>query len=176
MSPAQVSYAVRPLAAKGCLQSPKLWRHHSELGFAISFRLCYYSGKWSWAGGFAGVAASGLSASRSQGKRSNNALHRTPVVGFSRFPSAFAPARVSYGVGPHGGALVGYNGLMSITEIKTIIAQLPPPDLADLTEWFEEFQADQWDRQIANDVKAGRFDTILRRVDEQAESGQCRTL
>ena len=83
---------------------------------------------------------------------------------------------MSYGVGPRGVALVGYNGLMSITEIKTIIAQLPPPDLADLTEWFEEFQADQWDRQIANDVKAGRFDAILRRVDEQVESGQCRPL
>ena len=65
---------------------------------------------------------------------------------------------------------------MSIKEIKTIIAQLPPPELADLTEWFEEFQADAWDRQIANDVKAGRFEAILQRVDEQAESGQCRPL
>ena len=60
---------------------------------------------------------------------------------------------------------------MSITEIKTIIAQLTPPDLADLSEWFEEFQVDAWDRQIAEDVKAGRFDAISRRVDEQAESG-----
>ena len=65
---------------------------------------------------------------------------------------------------------------MSVTEIKTIIAQLPPPDLADFAEWFEEFQAETWDRQIANDVKAGRFEAILRRVDEQAEAGQCRPL
>lgn len=65
---------------------------------------------------------------------------------------------------------------MSITEIKTIISQLPPPELADLAEWFEEFQAEAWDRQIARDVKAGRFEAILRRVDEQAESGQCRPL
>ena len=68
--------------------------------------------------------------------------------------------------------LVGYNGFMSITEIKTIISQLPPTDLADLTEWFEEFQEDAWDRQIANDVKAGRFEAIFQRVDEQVESGQ----
>ena len=65
---------------------------------------------------------------------------------------------------------------MSVTEIKSIISELPPPDLADLTEWLEEFQADAWDRQIAADVKAGRFDSILRKVDEQAESGQCRPL
>lgn len=71
---------------------------------------------------------------------------------------------------------MGYNWLMSITEIKTSISQLPPTDLADFTEWFEEFQADAWDRQIANDVKAGWFDAILRRVDEQAEAGQCRPL
>ena len=83
---------------------------------------------------------------------------------------------VSYGVGPCGGRLVGYNGVMSITEIKTIISQLPPADLADLTEWFEEFQEDAWDRQIANDVKAGRFEAIFQRVEEQAESGQCRAL
>ena len=71
---------------------------------------------------------------------------------------------------------LGYNCLMSVTEIKTIIAQLPPADLADLSEWFEKFQADAWDRQIANDVKAGRFEAILRRVEEQAEAGQCRPL
>ena len=83
---------------------------------------------------------------------------------------------VSYGVGPCAGMLVGYNRIMSITEIKTIISQLPPTDLADLTEWFEEFQEDAWDRQIANDVKAGRFEAIFQRVDEQVESGQYRPL
>ena len=73
-------------------------------------------------------------------------------------------------------AWLGYNRLMSVTEIKTSIAQLPPADLADLTEWFEEFQADAWDQQIANDVKAGRFEAVLRRVEEQAKSGQCQPL
>jgi len=65
---------------------------------------------------------------------------------------------------------------MSITEIKTEVSQLPPTELADFAQWFEEFQEEAWDRQIAWDVKAGRFDTILRRVEEQAESGQCRPL
>ena len=71
---------------------------------------------------------------------------------------------------------MGYNWRMSIAEIKTIIAGLPPPELADLTQWFHEFEADAWDRQIARDVQAGRFDALLRRVDEQAEAGQCRPL
>jgi hypothetical protein len=65
---------------------------------------------------------------------------------------------------------------MSITEIKTEISQLPPADLLDLAEWLEEYQADAWDRQIARDVKAGRFEAILQKVNEQAEAGQCRLL
>ncbi len=65
---------------------------------------------------------------------------------------------------------------MSITEIKAEIAQLPEPDLAELAQWFEEFQADAWDRQIARDVKAGRFEAIFQRVDEQAEAGQCKPI
>ena len=65
---------------------------------------------------------------------------------------------------------------MSITEIKTIISELPPPELAELSQWLEELQADAWDRQIERDALAGRFDAIFQQVDEQAESGQCRPL
>ena len=35
---------------------------------------------------------------------------------------------------------------MSVTEIKTVISQLPPPELAELSEWIEELKADAWDR------------------------------
>ncbi len=65
---------------------------------------------------------------------------------------------------------------MSITEIRTEIAQLPEPDLAELAQWLEELQADAWDRQIERDIKAGRFEAVFKRVDEQAEAGQCRPL
>lgn len=65
---------------------------------------------------------------------------------------------------------------MSITEVKTIVSQLPPADLAEFAEWFEELQADAWDRQIEADVKAGRFEAIFQKVDAQAEAGECRPL
>ena len=65
---------------------------------------------------------------------------------------------------------------MSISEIKSEISQLAPRELADFAQWFEEFQAEAWDSQIACDVKAGRFEAILSRVEEQARSGQCRPL
>ena len=65
---------------------------------------------------------------------------------------------------------------MSVQEIETVVSQLPPEELATFAQWFEEFQADAWDRQIARDVQAGRFDAILKRIDEQAEAGECSPL
>ena len=61
---------------------------------------------------------------------------------------------------------------MSLSQVKEIISQLPPSELADLADWLEVFQEDAWDRQIARDVKAGRFEAILQCVDAQAEASQ----
>lgn len=65
---------------------------------------------------------------------------------------------------------------MSVKEIEAAVSQLPRTDLADFARWFEEFQADAWDRQIAQDMRAGHFDPVLKRVEEQATSGQCKPL
>ena len=65
---------------------------------------------------------------------------------------------------------------MSVQEIETAISQLPPSELADLAEWFSEYQADVWDRQIERDVRTGRFDAVRQRVREQRVAGQCKPL
>lgn len=65
---------------------------------------------------------------------------------------------------------------MSVQEIESAVANLPPSDLAEFMRWLEEFQADAWDQQIARDVQAGRFDAILQQVDVQAKAGQCKPL
>lgn len=65
---------------------------------------------------------------------------------------------------------------MSVQEIEAVISQLPPAELAELAEWFAEFQADAWDRQIAQDVEAGRLDALVARAKQQVEAGQCRPL
>lgn len=65
---------------------------------------------------------------------------------------------------------------MSITEIKTIISQLPPPELAEFSQWFEELQADAWDRQIERDALAGRFDALAEQANQEFEAGRCRPL
>ena len=65
---------------------------------------------------------------------------------------------------------------MSIQEIETAIQQLPTPDEAQLAAWFEEYQADLWDRQIEADALAGRLDALGQQADREFEAGRCRPL
>lgn len=44
---------------------------------------------------------------------------------------------------------------MSVIEIEKAIKELSPGDYNRLREWFEEFDAQQWDKQIESDAKAG---------------------
>ncbi|WP_420455990.1 hypothetical protein [Rubrivirga sp.] len=46
---------------------------------------------------------------------------------------------------------------MSVQEIESAIVKLPPEQLAALGEWFDEYRADEWDRQIEANAKAGRL-------------------
>ena len=63
---------------------------------------------------------------------------------------------------------------MSVKEIQSAIIELPVGELATLLEWIEEYRAEaSWDRQIAGDVEAGRFDRFRERVQQQRQAGQC---
>ena len=65
---------------------------------------------------------------------------------------------------------------MSIEELQSAVAQLPAEELDRFSQWFEEFLAEQWDRQIEADILAGRLDAAGRRADEEFEAGRCTPL
>jgi len=65
---------------------------------------------------------------------------------------------------------------MSVKEIESAVERLAPEELSRFTEWFQEFAADQWDRQIEADVLAGRFDTAGKRADADFKAGRCTEL
>jgi len=50
---------------------------------------------------------------------------------------------------------------MDVKEIETAISQLPPAEVAELADWFAQFHAQVWDRQIAEDLRAGRLQSLL---------------
>ncbi len=61
---------------------------------------------------------------------------------------------------------------MSVAEIQEAIKQLPEKEQWKLSEWFNEFMADQWGREIERDVAAGKFDKINAKVEEDIKAGR----
>jgi hypothetical protein len=61
---------------------------------------------------------------------------------------------------------------MTVQELQDTVAHLSDDDLATFSEWFEEFMAEQWDRQFESDVRAGRLDAAGRRADADFEAGR----
>jgi hypothetical protein len=52
---------------------------------------------------------------------------------------------------------IGYD-TMSVEELQAAVSQLPAEELERFSRWFEEFQAEQWNRRIEADIRAGHLD------------------
>ncbi|MDX6531230.1 MAG: hypothetical protein QOH41_3520 [Blastocatellia bacterium] len=65
---------------------------------------------------------------------------------------------------------------MSVTEIEAAITELASDDLAGLMTWLESYHAKLWDKQIEEDLLAGRLDTVLAEVDSEYEAGLAKPL
>ncbi len=59
---------------------------------------------------------------------------------------------------------------MSVEDLEHHVSSLSAAELARFSQWFEEFMADQWDRQIEQDMLAGRLDAALRRADDHRQA------
>ena len=65
---------------------------------------------------------------------------------------------------------------MNFEEIKVAVTRLPAAEFSQFAKWFEEYVADQWDRQIEADSLAGRFAAAGQRADAEFEAGRCKPL
>ena len=65
---------------------------------------------------------------------------------------------------------------MSVQELEKAVTQLPSPELARFAAWFEEYQANLWDKQIEEDALAGRLDALAEQANREFEAGRCRPL
>ena len=62
---------------------------------------------------------------------------------------------------------------MSVVEtIERQVQQLGLEELAQFRDWFFEFEADAWDRQIERDAKAGKLDALARKALEDHAAGR----
>lgn len=66
--------------------------------------------------------------------------------------------------------------MSKIEQIEREIQDLTPEELAAFRKWFLEFDAVVWDRQIEEDARAGRLDTLADKAIKDFKSGRCSEL
>ncbi len=65
---------------------------------------------------------------------------------------------------------------MSINQLRDEVGQLSKGELSEFSLWFEEFMADQWDKEIERDLLSGRFDQVGEQAIADHKAGLCTPL
>jgi hypothetical protein len=63
-----------------------------------------------------------------------------------------------------------------IERIEQDVQALAPDELAAFRQWFREFDAASWDRQIEDDVRAGKLDALADTALKASTAGKCSDL
>jgi hypothetical protein len=50
--------------------------------------------------------------------------------------------------------------MSTLQEVEAAVRHLTPEDLATFRDWFLAYDAEVWDRQLEEDVQAGRLDAL----------------
>lgn len=96
----------------------------------------------------------------------------SPWIGISCLIQGRQPViRKGYPYGHNGKPVLLEEITMStVEEIKTAIDSLPVDDYVQLRDWFTEKDWENWDRQLEQDVRAGRLDFLAKEaLEEKAE-------
>ncbi len=64
--------------------------------------------------------------------------------------------------------------MSTVKEIEAAIGELPRNDFFELISWIKGQFEDEWDRQIEDDVKAGRLDHLAREALAEYHAGRTR--
>ncbi len=65
---------------------------------------------------------------------------------------------------------------MTVKELEKAVAGLTPEELAEFRAWFQRFDMDEWDRQITEDVEAGRLDGFAEEAIADYKAGRVKEL
>ena len=61
---------------------------------------------------------------------------------------------------------------MSVEELEKAVSELPREDLTRFFSWFQNYMAEEWDRQIEKDLKAGRLDKLIEEAKDDIAAGR----
>jgi hypothetical protein len=63
-----------------------------------------------------------------------------------------------------------------VAEIESAVSKLSREELTAFRKWFQEFDAEAWDRQFEEDVRAGRLDALGQEALGDLREGRCTEL
>ena len=63
--------------------------------------------------------------------------------------------------------------MSTLEEIEDAVRRLSSKELAAFRAWFEELEAAAWDRQIEEDIAAGRLDALAEEALNDLREGRC---
>ncbi len=63
--------------------------------------------------------------------------------------------------------------MSTLEQIENAVRQLSPKELAAFRAWFADLDAKAWDRQIEEDIAAGRLDTLAEVALNDLREGRC---
>jgi hypothetical protein len=66
--------------------------------------------------------------------------------------------------------------VMNVQELKKAVAKLSREELAEFRAWFQQFDMDEWDCQIARDAEAGRLDKFAEEAIADYKAGRVKEL
>ena len=63
-----------------------------------------------------------------------------------------------------------------IQKLEQEIRKLAPGELAAFREWFQDYDSNQWDRQLEEDVLTGRLDRLAQKALADHKEGKTREI
>lgn len=64
----------------------------------------------------------------------------------------------------------------TLQEVETAVRDLSSEELANFRAWFAAFDAESWDRQLDEDVEAGRLDALAEEALREHREGRATAL
>jgi hypothetical protein len=66
--------------------------------------------------------------------------------------------------------------MSTVKEIESAVSKLSRDELQTFRSWFQEFDAEAWDRQFERDVHAGKLDALADEALNDLRAGRCKDL
>ena len=66
--------------------------------------------------------------------------------------------------------------MSSVKDIEAAVSKLSREELSSFRTWFTDFDAEAWDKQFEQDVKAGRLDCLAEEALRDLDEGRCTDL